>query len=59
MNMFLKNSVIKSSTVEFVGEEAIDDGDLLRELYTTFYDNAPGKPLYGSEKITRSCMMDT
>ena len=57
--MFLKNSVIKSSTVEFVGEEAIDDGDLLRELYTTFYGNAPGKPLYGSEKITRSCMMDT
>ena len=47
MNMFLKNSVIKSTTVEFVGEEAIDDGGPLRELYTIFYDNAPGKLLYG------------
>ena len=50
MNMFLKNSVIKSTTVEFVGEEAIDDGGPLRELCTIFYDNAPGKLLYGSEK---------
>ena len=48
--MFLKNSVIKSTTVEFVGEEAIDDGGPLRELYTIFYDNTPGKLLYGSEK---------
>ena len=48
--MFLKNNVIKSTTVEFVGEEAIDDGGPLRELYTIFYDNTPGKLLYGSEK---------
>ena len=47
MNMFFKNSVIKSITVEFVDEEAIDDGGPLRELYTIFYDNAPGKLLYG------------
>ena len=46
MNMFFKNSVIKSITVEFVDEEAIDDGGPLRELYTIFYDNAPGKLLY-------------
>ena len=46
MNMFFKNSVIKPITVEFVGEEAIDDGGPLRELYTIFYDNAPGKLLY-------------
>ena len=44
--MFFKNSVIKPITVEFVGEEAIDDGGPLRELYTIFYDNAPGKLLY-------------
>ena len=50
MNMFFKNSVIKPITVEFVGEEAIDDGGPLRELYTIFYDNAPGKLLYGPEK---------
>ena len=48
MNMFFKNSVI---TVEFVGEEAVDDGGNLRKLYTMFYDNAPGKLLYGPEKM--------
>ena len=48
MNMFFKNSVI---TVEFVGEEAVDDGGPLRKLYTMFYDNAPGKLLYGPEKM--------
>ena len=50
MNMFFKNSVIKSITVEFVDEEAIDDGGPLRELYTIFYDNVPGGLLYGPEK---------
>ena len=50
MNMFFKNSVIKPITVEFVGEEAIDDGGPLRELYTIFYDNVPGGLLYGPEK---------
>ena len=49
MNMFFKNSIIKSITVEFVDEEAIDDGGL-QELYTIFYDNASGKLLYGPEK---------
>ena len=39
--MFFKNSVIKPITVEFVGEEAIDDGGPLREIYTIFYDNVP------------------
>ena len=34
MNMFFKNSVIMPITVELVGEEAIDDGGLLRELCT-------------------------
>ena len=38
MNMFFKNSVIKSITVEFDGEKAIDDGIPLRELYIIFYD---------------------
>ena len=47
MNMFFKNSII---TVEFVGEEAVDHGGPLRKLYTMFYDNAPGKLLYGPEK---------
>ena len=47
MNMFFKISVIKSVTAEFVGEEAVDDRGPLRELYTIFYDNAPGKLLYG------------
>ena len=46
MNMFFKISVIKSVTAEFVGEEAVDDRGPLRELYTIFYDNAPGKLLY-------------
>ena len=50
MNMFYKISVIKSVTAEFVGEEAIDDRDPLRELYTIFYDNGPRKLLYGPEK---------
>ena len=50
MNMFFKNSVINPITVEFVGEEAIDGGGPLRELYTIFYGNAPGKLLYGPEK---------
>ena len=49
MNMFFKNSVIKPITVEFVGEEAINDGGL-QELYTIFYDNASGNLLYGPEK---------
>ena len=49
MNMFFKNSIIKPITVEFVDEEAIDDGGL-QELYTIFYDNASGKLLYGPEK---------
>ena len=48
--MFFKNSVIKPITVEFVGEEAADDGGPLRELCTKFYDNGPGKLLYGPEK---------
>ena len=47
MNMFFKNSSIKPINVEFVSEKAIDDGDPLRELYTIFYNNAPGKLLYG------------
>ena len=47
--MFFKNSVIKPITVEFVGEEAINDGGL-QELYTIFYDNASGNLLYGPEK---------
>ena len=38
INMFFKNSFIKPITVEFVGQEAIDDGD---PLYTIFYNNAP------------------
>ena len=46
MNMFFKISVIKSVNAEFVGEEAVDDRGPLRELYTIFYDNAPGKLLY-------------
>ena len=50
MNMFFKNSVIKPIAVEFVGEEAIHDGGPLRDFYTIFYDNAPGKLLYGPEK---------
>ena len=50
MNMFFKKSVIKPITVEFVGEEAIDNGGPLRELCTIFYGNAPGKLLYGPEK---------
>ena len=49
MNMFFKNSVIKPITVEFVGEEAIND-EGLQELYTIFYDNASGNLLYGPEK---------
>ena len=48
--MFFKNSVIKPITVEFVGQEATDDGGPLRELYTIFYDNAAGKLLHGPEK---------
>ena len=59
MNMFLKNSVIMPLIVEVADEEAIDDGGLLQELCTISYDNAPGKLLYGPEKITRSCMMHT
>ena len=59
MNMFFKNSVIKPITVEFVGEEAVDNGGPVGELYTTFYDNASGKLLYGPEKITHLCMMHT
>ena len=50
MNMFFKNSVIRHVSVEFVGKEAINDGGPLRELYTIFYDNAPGNLLYGPEK---------
>ena len=50
MNMFFKNSVIKPITVEFVGEEATDDGGPLRELYSIFYDNAAGKLLCGPER---------
>ena len=50
MNMFFKNNVIKPITVESIGEEAIDDGDPLQELYTMFYNNAPGKLLYGPQK---------
>ena len=52
MNMFFKNTFIKPITVEFVCEEAIDDGGPLRELYTILYDNVPRKLLYGPEKIT-------
>ena len=59
MNMFFKNSVIKPITVEFVGEEAVDNGGPVGELYTTFYDNSSGKLLYGPEKITHLCMMHT
>ena len=33
MSMFFKNSVIKAITLEFVGEEAINDWGPLRELY--------------------------
>ena len=29
MNMFFKNNLIKPINVEFVGEEAVDDGDPL------------------------------
>ena len=50
MSMFFKNSVIKPITVEFVGEEATDDGGPLGELYSIFYDNAAGKLLYGPER---------
>ena len=50
MNMFFKNNVMKPITVESIGEEAIDDGDPLQELYTMFYNNAPGKLLYGPQK---------
>ena len=48
--MFFKNSVIKPIIVEFVGEEAIDNGGPLREFYSIFYNTAPGKPLYRPEK---------
>ena len=58
MNMFFKNSVIKSITIEFVGEEAIDDGVLLRELYNIFYDNVPAKLVYGPKKNYSSFMHD-
>ena len=50
MNIFFKNIVIKPVTVEFVGEEAINDEDPLQELYTIFYDNSLGKLLYEPEK---------
>ena len=59
MNMFFKNMVLKLITIEFFCKEAIDDGGSLWELYTIFYGNAPGKLLYGPEKITRSCIMHT
>ena len=50
MTMSFKNSVIKPITVEFVGEEAVDDEGPLRELYNIFYENISGKLLYGPEK---------
>ena len=37
-------------TVEFIGEEAIDEGGPLRELFTSFYDGIAQLLMYGQEK---------
>ena len=57
MNMFFKNSVIKAITVEFVGEEPIDDGGPLPD-FTLYFTTMPLESYYMNlKKITRSYMM--
>ena len=50
LELFFKNDSLKPITVEFVGEEAIDEGGPLRELFTSFYDGIAQLLMYGQEK---------
>lgn len=50
MAIFFSEDPIKPITVEFVGEEAVDEGGPLRELFTAFYDEVPQVLMQGNEK---------
>ena len=49
MKIFFEKSEIKPITVEFVGEEAVDDGGPLLDLFTSFYDRVPQHLFSGQE----------
>lgn len=50
LELFFKHDPLKPITVEFIGEEAIDEGGPLRELFTSFYDGVAQLLMYGQEK---------
>ena len=50
MNIFFHDGDLKPITVEFIGEEAADEGGPLRELFTLMYDCFPQKLMCGEEK---------
>ena len=48
MAIFFSEDTIQPITVEFVGEEAVDEGGPLRELFTAFYDEVPQVLMQGT-----------
>ena len=50
LQLFFKNDPLVPITVEFIGEEAIDEGGPLPELFTSFYDGIAQLLMYGQEK---------